>query len=56
MTPNDGRLDCLVKTPTHIYVIEFKLNKSADEAMQQIKDKGMRKNTVPTRARRCWWG
>lgn len=30
----------MVKTPTHIYVIEFKLNKSADEAMQQIKDKG----------------
>lgn len=37
---NDGRLDCVVKTPTHIYVIEFKLNKSADEAMRQIKDKG----------------
>ena len=37
---NDGRLDCVVKTPTHIYVIEFKLNKSADETMQQIKDKG----------------
>lgn len=37
---NDGRLDCVVKTPTHIYVIEFKLNHSADEAMQQIKDKG----------------
>ena len=37
---NDGRLDCVVKTPTHIYVIEFKLNKSAEEAMQQIKDKG----------------
>ncbi|SEB08972.1 PD-(D/E)XK nuclease superfamily protein [Thiothrix caldifontis] len=37
---NDGRLDCLVKTPTHIYVIEFKLDKSADKAMQQIKDKG----------------
>ncbi len=27
---NDGRLDCVVKTPPHIYVIEFKLNKSAD--------------------------
>ena len=37
---NDGRLDCVVKTPTHIYVIEFKLDKSADEALQQIKDKG----------------
>ena len=37
---NDGRLDCVVKTPSHIYVIEFKLNRSADEALQQIKDKG----------------
>ncbi|MEM7130356.1 MAG: ATP-binding protein [Chloroflexota bacterium] len=37
---NDGRLDCVVKTPTHIYVLEFKLDKSADQALQQIKDKG----------------
>jgi hypothetical protein len=36
---NDGRLDCVVKTPTHIYVLEFKLNKSAEKALQQIKDK-----------------
>lgn len=37
---NDGRLDCVVKTPTHIYVIEFKLDKTADKALAQIKDKG----------------
>ncbi|MBV7335902.1 ATP-binding protein [Chloroflexi bacterium TSY] len=37
---NDGRLDCIVKTPTHIYILEFKLDKSADEALQQIRDKG----------------
>ncbi|MEM7132371.1 MAG: ATP-binding protein [Chloroflexota bacterium] len=37
---NRGRLDCLVQTPTHIYILEFKLDKSADEALQQIKDKG----------------
>jgi hypothetical protein len=37
---NDGRLDCVVQTPTHIYVIEFKLDKSADKALAQIKDKG----------------
>ena len=37
---NDGRLDCVVKTSTHIYILEFKLDKSADAAMQQIKDKG----------------
>lgn len=37
---NDGRLDCVVQTPTHIYVIEFKLDQSAETALQQIKDKG----------------
>jgi len=37
---SDGRLDCVVKTPTHIYVLEFKLNQSADVAMQQIKNRG----------------
>ena len=37
---NDGRLDCVVQTPTHIYILEFKRDKSADEALQQIKDKG----------------
>jgi Protein of unknown function (DUF1703)./Predicted AAA-ATPase. len=34
-----GRIDCVVKTPTHIYIIEFKLNKSAKAALKQIKDK-----------------
>ncbi|MEM7128149.1 MAG: ATP-binding protein [Chloroflexota bacterium] len=37
---NDGRLDCVVKTPTHIYILEFKLDKSAEEALKQIQDKG----------------
>lgn len=37
---SDGRLDCVVKTPAHIYVIEFKLDKSAGAALRQIKDKG----------------
>jgi hypothetical protein len=37
---NNGRLDCVVKTDKHIYVIEFKLNQSAKVALQQIKDKG----------------
>ncbi len=36
---NDGRLDCVVKTSTHVYVIEFKLDKSAEAALKQIKDK-----------------
>ena len=34
-----GRIDCVVKTPTHIYIIEFKLNKSAKAALKQIKDR-----------------
>ncbi|MEM7132884.1 MAG: ATP-binding protein [Chloroflexota bacterium] len=37
---NDGRLDCVVKTTTHVYILEFKLDKSADEALQQIHGKG----------------
>ena len=37
---NDGRLDCVVQSPTHIYILEFKLNKSADEAVEQIKERG----------------
>jgi hypothetical protein len=36
---SDGRMDAVVTTPTHIYIIEFKLNESADKALQQIKDK-----------------
>ncbi len=37
---SDGRLDCVVKTPTHIYVLEFKLDQSADAALRQIREKG----------------
>ena len=35
-----GRIDAVLQTNTHIYVIEFKLDKGAKEAIQQIKDKG----------------
>ncbi len=34
-----GRADCIVETPTHIYVLEFKINSDADTAFQQIIDK-----------------
>lgn len=37
---SDGRMDALIRLPNYIYCIEFKLDKSADEAIQQIKDKG----------------
>lgn len=35
-----GRLDCCVETPKHIYMFEFKLDGSAEAALQQINDKG----------------
>lgn len=35
----DGRIDLLMKTKDYIYILEFKINKSADEALQQIDDK-----------------
>jgi hypothetical protein len=33
-----GRADVVVQTLTHIYIFEFKINKSAEEAFQQIID------------------
>ncbi|MBK8453897.1 MAG: AAA family ATPase [Thiofilum sp.] len=36
---NNGRVDCVVKTATHIYILEFKLDKSAQVAMEQIKSR-----------------
>ncbi len=36
---NKGRIDCILKCPNDIYVIEFKFNKSADDAIAQIKEK-----------------
>ena len=35
----DGRIDAVVKTETHIYIIEFKIDQSAQAAIQQIKNK-----------------
>jgi len=37
---SDGRLDAVVQTPTHIYLLEFKLNQSAGAALRQIREKG----------------
>lgn len=34
---SNGRVDCVVKTATHIYILEFKLDKTAQAAMAQIK-------------------
>ena len=35
-----GRVDCIVETPDYVYVFEFKLDGTADEAMRQIEEKG----------------
>lgn len=35
-----GRADAVVKTKEHIFVFEFKLNGSAEEALKQIDEKG----------------
>ena len=35
-----GRADAVVKTPKYIYVFEFKLNGTAEEAIWQIDEKG----------------
>lgn len=35
---SDGRMDAVVKTDSHVYILEFKLNESAEKALQQIKD------------------
>lgn len=36
---SNGRVDCVVKTPTHIYILEFKLDKTAKAALEQIKNR-----------------
>ena len=35
----DGRMDMLVQTKDYIYIFEFKIDKSADEALEQIEEK-----------------
>ena len=37
---SEGRVDCIVETPNYIYIFEFKLDGTVDEALQQIEDKG----------------
>ena len=37
---SEGRVDCIIETPGYIYIFEFKLDGTADEALLQIEDKG----------------
>lgn len=36
---NNGRVDLILQTDKFIYIMEFKLNGTAEEALQQINDK-----------------
>ena len=38
-----GRADCIVETDDYVHIFEFKRDKSADEALKQIEDKGYAK-------------
>lgn len=35
-----GRADAIVQTPSYVYIFEFKLNGTAEDALQQIGEKG----------------
>ncbi|HIZ84881.1 MAG TPA: ATP-binding protein [Candidatus Coprenecus stercoravium] len=37
---SQGRVDCIVETPKYVYIFEFKLDGTADEALAQIEEKG----------------
>ena len=37
---SQGRVDSIVETPQYVYIFEFKLDGTADEALQQIEEKG----------------
>lgn len=40
---SQGRVDCIVETPNYVYIFEFKLDGTAEEAMRQIEEKGYAK-------------
>ena len=39
VSTSKGRIDAVVKTQTHIYILEFKVNDTAEKAIEQIKEK-----------------
>ena len=40
---SDGRMDIVVQTDKYVYIMELKMDASADEALQQIEEKGYAK-------------
>jgi len=49
---SEGRADCIIETKDYIYIFEFKLDGTASEALQQIRNRGYAKayeaDTRPT--------
>lgn len=45
-TTSNGRIDLLLQTKDYIYIVELKIDSSADAALQQIEDKGYAKPFV----------
>ena len=37
---SEGRADCIIETPKYVYIFEFKLDGTADEALRQIEERG----------------
>lgn len=37
---SEGRVDCIVETSGYVYIFEFKLDGTAEEALKQIEEKG----------------
>ena len=40
---SQGRVDCIVETDDYVYIFEFKLDGTAEEALKQVEDKGYAK-------------
>ncbi len=48
---SEGRVDCVVETSNDVYIFEFKLDGSAEAAINQIKDKGYAREYEASRKR-----
>ena len=51
---SDGRMDVLIQTSDYIYIIECKLDGSAEEALQQIETKKHLSASDKQMSKRCW--
>ena len=40
---SQGRVDCIIETKDYVYIFEFKLDGTADEALRQIEERGYAK-------------